>query len=151
MRAEIERKKDMMDVICAGNGATVGQSGPRAADWNLMATRVPYACPEYPGKDCGSAMAMCPDCDADLDLDETEVDEGAIVTCPDCGSAFEIVNAQPLELNKLDDEDDDDEDDIDDDTDELDDEDEDSDDEDDDFDDDEDDDDFDDDEDDDYE
>lgn len=53
-------------------------------------------------------MALCPECEANLDLDEDQVDEGAVVSCPDCGADFEIVTAHPLELNPLDLEQDDD-------------------------------------------
>lgn len=71
-------------------------------------------------------MALCPECEARLDLDEGQVDEGAVVSCPDCGSDFEIVNAHPLELNPVDEDDDDEDFDADDEDDEdLDDEDED--------------------------
>src|SRR5579884_1451752 len=55
----------------------------------------------------GGSMALCPECEANLDFDEDQVDEGAVVSCPDCGTDFEVVNAHPLELNALDAEDDD--------------------------------------------
>ncbi len=55
-------------------------------------------------------MALCPECEAQLDLDETQMDEGAVISCPDCGSDLEIVNAHPLELNAVDEDDDEDED-----------------------------------------
>ena len=55
-------------------------------------------------------MAYCPECEADLDLDETQVDEGAVITCPDCGTDYEIVTAHPLELNRVDTDEDDEED-----------------------------------------
>lgn len=52
-------------------------------------------------------MALCPECEANLDFDEDQVDEGAVVSCPDCGTDFEVVTAHPLELNALDTEEDD--------------------------------------------
>ncbi len=55
-------------------------------------------------------MALCPECEAQLDMDDSQVDEGAVISCPDCGSDFEVVNAHPLELNAVDDDDDADED-----------------------------------------
>lgn len=55
-------------------------------------------------------MALCPECEAQLDLDDSQLDEGAVISCPDCGSDFEVVNAHPLELNAVDDDDDADED-----------------------------------------
>jgi len=54
-------------------------------------------------------MALCPECDTDLDLDEDVLEEGEIVSCPECGSDFEIVTTSPLSLNPLDEFDDDDE------------------------------------------
>lgn len=54
-------------------------------------------------------MAECPKCESDLDLDEDELDEGEIVSCPECGTDFEVVTAHPLELNPIDDDEDEDE------------------------------------------
>lgn len=53
-------------------------------------------------------MVNCPACDADLDLDEEQVQEGGSVVCSDCGAHFEVVNSHPLELDQVDGEDDDD-------------------------------------------
>jgi alpha-aminoadipate carrier protein LysW len=47
-------------------------------------------------------MALCPECETDLDLDEDELEEGEIVSCPECGSDFEVITKSPLELNPLD-------------------------------------------------
>ena len=59
-------------------------------------------------------MVYCPECETDLDIDEDEVDEGAVVSCPECGTDFEVVTVSPIELNIVGeveiDEDDDDED-----------------------------------------
>jgi len=60
-------------------------------------------------------MVYCPDCETDLDIDEDEVDEGAVVSCPECGSDFEVITVTPIELKKVgedevDDEDEDEED-----------------------------------------
>jgi alpha-aminoadipate carrier protein LysW len=63
----------------------------------------------------GKEMPICPECDTDLDLDEEELDEGDIVSCPECGSDFEVITKHPLELNPVDELDEDDEDDDDDD------------------------------------
>ena len=46
-------------------------------------------------------MAICPECETDLDLDEEELDEGEIVSCPECGLDFEVVTKHPLELNPV--------------------------------------------------
>ncbi len=52
-------------------------------------------------------MAICPECETDLDLDEEELDEGEIVSCPECGRDFEVVTKTPLELNPLEEEEED--------------------------------------------
>ncbi|HVG91220.1 MAG TPA: hypothetical protein VNB54_06985 [Alphaproteobacteria bacterium] len=54
-------------------------------------------------------MPICPECDTDLDLDEEELDEGEIVSCPECGSDFEVITKHPLELNPVDELDEDEE------------------------------------------
>ncbi len=46
-------------------------------------------------------MYLCPECEADLDIEEGEVDEGEIVSCTECGKDFEVVTALPLELNAV--------------------------------------------------
>ena len=73
--------------------------------------------------------AMCPECDSDIDIDETEVDIGDELTCSECGSLLRIANDSPIELEAADEDDldDDDEDDEDDDDEDADDEDEDAD------------------------
>ena len=50
-------------------------------------------------------LTLCPDCETDLDVEEDEVDEGEIVSCPECGSDFEVVSTHPLDLTKVADED----------------------------------------------
>jgi alpha-aminoadipate carrier protein LysW len=82
--------------------------------------------------------AICPECDSDIDIDESDVDIGDELTCSECGSLLRIVNDSPVEFevaddDDLDDDDDDeedDDDDVEDDDDDPDDEDEDEDDED---------------------
>ena len=55
-------------------------------------------------------MVLCPECEADLDIDVEEVDEGDVVSCTECGSDFEVVGADPLELARMGDEDEDEDD-----------------------------------------
>ena len=50
-------------------------------------------------------MVLCPECETDLDIEEDEVDEGEIVSCRECGTDFEVVTTNPLELNPIADED----------------------------------------------
>ena len=56
-------------------------------------------------------MVLCPECDTDLDIEVDDIEEGDVVSCSECGSDFEVVTTNPLELNKVADEEDDDEDD----------------------------------------
>jgi len=46
-------------------------------------------------------MVQCPECESDLDIEEDEVDEGEIVSCPECGNDVEVVTTNPLELNRV--------------------------------------------------
>ena len=56
-------------------------------------------------------MIVCPDCESDIDVDEDELEEGEVVSCTECGSDFEVVTTEPLELSKVEDEGEDDDDD----------------------------------------
>jgi alpha-aminoadipate carrier protein LysW len=71
-------------------------------------------------------MATCPECDAEVEVDEADVDLGDEVSCPECGQTLVISNTDPLELDFAPDEDEDeedeDEDEVDEDEDDLDDE-----------------------------
>jgi len=57
----------------------------------------------------GKAMVLCPECETDLDIEEDEVEEGDVVSCSECGSDFEVITINPLELNKVDEEEEEDE------------------------------------------
>ena len=59
-------------------------------------------------------MATCPECDADIPVDEYDVDKGDLLSCPDCGSSLEVTNTSPLELELAPDEDEDEDEDEDD-------------------------------------
>ncbi len=43
-------------------------------------------------------MVLCPECESEIDVEEDELDEGEIVSCDDCGTDFEVVGLEPLEL-----------------------------------------------------
>jgi alpha-aminoadipate carrier protein LysW len=43
-------------------------------------------------------MALCPECDAELDVDEFDADKGEIISCPECGVDLEVVGLAPLQL-----------------------------------------------------
>jgi lysine biosynthesis protein LysW len=53
-------------------------------------------------------MATCPECDADIDIDEFDVERGDVVSCPDCGSNLTVASVSPLELELVSDEDEED-------------------------------------------
>jgi alpha-aminoadipate carrier protein LysW len=53
-------------------------------------------------------MANCPECEALLEVDEDEVEEGDVISCGECGLDLEVVHQSPLEVERLDEEDDDD-------------------------------------------
>ncbi len=44
-------------------------------------------------------MPLCPACDAEVELDEFDVDKGEIVSCPECGVDLEVVGLSPIELD----------------------------------------------------
>lgn len=54
-------------------------------------------------------MVLCPECETNLDVDEEDVDEGEIVSCPECGSDFEVITVNPIELKPVEEEEVDDE------------------------------------------
>ena len=56
-------------------------------------------------------MATCPECDAEIEVDEFDVDKGDLISCPDCGSNLEVTSTSPVELELADEDDDDYEDD----------------------------------------
>jgi alpha-aminoadipate/glutamate carrier protein LysW len=44
-------------------------------------------------------MATCPECDAEVEVDEADVDLGDEVSCPECGQTLVISNTDPVELD----------------------------------------------------
>ncbi len=50
-------------------------------------------------------MASCPQCGSVIDLDVEEVEEGEILSCPECAVELEVVNTHPLELDVIEEED----------------------------------------------
>lgn len=68
-------------------------------------------------------MVECPMCEAAIDVDSDELDEGDSLVCEECGASLNVVGLDPLELEAegdgdYDDEEDEDYDDDDDDEDE---------------------------------
>ena len=54
--------------------------------------------------------ATCPECDSDIDIDETDVDTGDELSCSECGALLRVASDSPLELELADDDEDLDED-----------------------------------------
>ena len=54
-------------------------------------------------------MATCPECDAEIELDEFDVDKGDQLSCPECGSNLEVTGLSPLELDLVPEDDEEDE------------------------------------------
>lgn len=56
-------------------------------------------------------MATCPECDAEVEIDEDDIDLGDEVSCDECGQTLVVSNTDPIELDFAPDDDDEDEDD----------------------------------------
>lgn len=50
-------------------------------------------------------MAVCPECEGTIDVEDEEVEEGQTLDCPECGAELEVVSTNPVELNLVSDED----------------------------------------------
>ena len=59
-------------------------------------------------------MVLCPQCDANIDVEEDELDEGDVLSCDECGATVHVAGLNPLELEADGDGDDEDEEDFDD-------------------------------------
>ena len=46
-------------------------------------------------------MANCPECEAAIDMEIEDVEEGQRIDCPECGAELEVVNTNPLELDVI--------------------------------------------------
>lgn len=46
-------------------------------------------------------MPSCPECESELDIEVDEVEEGDVVACEECGTEFEVVGVEPLELIRV--------------------------------------------------
>jgi alpha-aminoadipate carrier protein LysW len=43
-------------------------------------------------------MIECPECGADIDVEEDELDEGESILCEECGRNFVVTSVDPIEL-----------------------------------------------------
>ncbi|HEX4749163.1 MAG TPA: hypothetical protein VH302_06430 [Bryobacteraceae bacterium] len=55
-------------------------------------------------------MVSCPKCDAPIDVEEEELDEGDVLSCDECGASLTVASVNPVELESEDEEDEDDDD-----------------------------------------
>ncbi|HEX5236409.1 MAG TPA: hypothetical protein VFW25_13900 [Silvibacterium sp.] len=46
-------------------------------------------------------MPICPECESLLDFEPDEVEEGDVVVCDECGTEFEVITTEPLEIVKV--------------------------------------------------
>ena len=46
-------------------------------------------------------MPSCPECDTVLDIELDEVEEGDVIACEECGTEYEVVGVEPLELARV--------------------------------------------------
>lgn len=67
-------------------------------------------------------MVSCPKCDAAIDVEEEDLDEGDVLSCDECGASLTVASVNPVELESEDDKGKDDDYDYDDDDDDSDDE-----------------------------
>ena len=43
-------------------------------------------------------MVNCPKCDAAIDVEEEELDEGDLLSCDECGASLTVLSLNPVEL-----------------------------------------------------
>ncbi len=46
-------------------------------------------------------MPSCPECETVLSIDVEEVEEGDVIACDECGTEYEVVGVEPLELARV--------------------------------------------------
>ena len=52
-------------------------------------------------------MAICPECEFEIDVDEYDVDRGDTLECDNCGVTLEIIGLNPIEFEVASDDDED--------------------------------------------
>jgi alpha-aminoadipate carrier protein LysW len=55
-------------------------------------------------------MVSCPKCDALIDVEEEDLDEGDVLSCDECGASLTVASLNPVELETEDKDDKDDDD-----------------------------------------
>jgi alpha-aminoadipate/glutamate carrier protein LysW len=48
-----------------------------------------------------AAMPSCPECETTLNIEVDEVEEGDVIACEECGTEYEVVGVEPLELARI--------------------------------------------------
>ena len=46
----------------------------------------------------GAPLATCPECSAEIDIDEFDVDRGDLLSCPECNQGLAVASLSPLEF-----------------------------------------------------
>lgn len=41
---------------------------------------------------------VCPECESELEIDDLDVDEGEVISCPECGVDLKVLSVGPIEL-----------------------------------------------------
>lgn len=54
-------------------------------------------------------MAICPECEFEIDVDEFDVERGDTLDCDNCGVTLEIIGLHPIEFEVASDDDEDEE------------------------------------------
>ena len=52
-------------------------------------------------------MVSCPKCDAPIDVEEEDLDEGDVLSCDECGASLTVASLNPVELETEDKDDED--------------------------------------------
>jgi alpha-aminoadipate carrier protein LysW len=49
-----------------------------------------------------AAVPNCQECENELDVEVDELEEGDVIACDECGTEYEVVSVEPLELARMD-------------------------------------------------
>ncbi len=54
---------------------------------------------ERPIREGAKALGACPECRAEIEIDEFDVDKGEVISCPECGVELQVVGLAPIEFD----------------------------------------------------
>ena len=40
----------------------------------------------------------CPECESEIEIDDLDVDQGEVISCPECGVDLRVLSVGPIEL-----------------------------------------------------